>query len=198
MPPPRKTIAVVDDEVALRNALERLVRAAGYRCESFASAEEFLAVAAGLGAACLLADIHLGWHDGPGTRAASDGDRPQTAGADHVGIRRPAGRRAGAGDRRGIPAQARSSARVVRRASSTPLALRSPRAIGDVSRQPWSNPFRGGMGPWADPAARVPAPRSQNMPASAATVEPSSTPSRTWPLHLIRRETPACPGTGSW
>ena len=59
MPPPRQTIAVVDDETALRKCIERLVRIAGYRCESFASAEEFLAAAAGLGAACLLADVHM-------------------------------------------------------------------------------------------------------------------------------------------
>ena len=64
MPPPRKTIAVVDDEVSLRQCLERLVRVAGYRCESFASAEEFLAVAASLNAACLLSDVHLNGMNG--------------------------------------------------------------------------------------------------------------------------------------
>jgi FixJ family two-component response regulator len=59
MPPPRKTIAIVDDNTTLRHGLERYLRAAGYRCESFANAEDFLEVATGLGAACLLADVHL-------------------------------------------------------------------------------------------------------------------------------------------
>ena len=59
MPPPRKTIAVVDDEATLRQCLERLVKVAGYRCESFASAEEFLAAAVTSGAECLLADVHM-------------------------------------------------------------------------------------------------------------------------------------------
>lgn len=59
MPPPRKTIAIVDDEATVRQCVGRLVRVAGYRCESFASAEEFLAVAASLKAACLLVDVHM-------------------------------------------------------------------------------------------------------------------------------------------
>ena len=59
MPPPRQTIAIVDDEISLRQCLVRLVRVAGYRCESFASAEDFLAVAEHMGAACLLADVHM-------------------------------------------------------------------------------------------------------------------------------------------
>jgi FixJ family two-component response regulator len=59
MPPSRKTIAIVDDEARVRQCLERLVRVAGYRCQSFASAEEFLVAAAGLGPACLLVDVHM-------------------------------------------------------------------------------------------------------------------------------------------
>jgi FixJ family two-component response regulator len=59
MPPSRQTIAIVDDEAPLRQCIERLVLVAGYRCRSFASAEEFLAAAANLGAACLLADVHM-------------------------------------------------------------------------------------------------------------------------------------------
>jgi FixJ family two-component response regulator len=60
MPTPRKTIAIVDDDPAVLKAIERQLRAAGYRCATFASAEDFLALAASVGAACLLADIHLG------------------------------------------------------------------------------------------------------------------------------------------
>jgi FixJ family two-component response regulator len=60
MPPPRKTIAIVDDDFSVRQAIDRQLRAAGYRCESFASAEDFVAIAASVGAACLLTDIHLG------------------------------------------------------------------------------------------------------------------------------------------
>lgn len=60
MTPPRKTIAIVDDDFSVRQALARQLRAAGYRCESFASAEEFVSIAATVGAACLLTDIHLG------------------------------------------------------------------------------------------------------------------------------------------
>ena len=59
MPASRQTIAIVDDNTILRTGLVRYLRAAGYRCESFASAEDFLAVATSLGAACLLADVHL-------------------------------------------------------------------------------------------------------------------------------------------
>jgi len=60
MPTPRKTIAIVDDDASVRKALERQLCAAGYRCATFESAEEFLLVARILQPACLLADIHLG------------------------------------------------------------------------------------------------------------------------------------------
>jgi FixJ family two-component response regulator len=60
MPTARKTIAIVDDDASVRRALERQLCAAGYRCASFESAEEFLLVARVLQPDCLLADIHLG------------------------------------------------------------------------------------------------------------------------------------------
>src|SRR6185295_15538482 len=59
MPPERKLIAVIDDDATIRKSLERLLRASGYRCESFASAEEFLLVASVCRAACVVADIGL-------------------------------------------------------------------------------------------------------------------------------------------
>ena len=60
MPQTRRTIAIVEDDDSVRKALERHLRAAGYRCELFASAEGFLAVATTLRAHCVVADINLG------------------------------------------------------------------------------------------------------------------------------------------
>jgi FixJ family two-component response regulator len=39
----RNTVYVVDDEPSVRKALSRLLRSAGFKCEVFASADEFLA-----------------------------------------------------------------------------------------------------------------------------------------------------------
>lgn len=64
MPPKRQLVAVIDDDAAIRKALNRQIHAAGYRCHVFASAEEFLAVAALCGAACVVCDIHLGGMSG--------------------------------------------------------------------------------------------------------------------------------------
>jgi FixJ family two-component response regulator len=52
-------IAIVDDDPSVRRALHRLVRAAGYTVQSFASAHEFLDSLPGRRAACLVLDIHL-------------------------------------------------------------------------------------------------------------------------------------------
>src|SRR4051812_41831506 len=60
MPTTRKLIAVVDDEAAIRTALDRQLRAAGFRCELFRSAEDFLAIATELRADCIVSDIDLG------------------------------------------------------------------------------------------------------------------------------------------
>jgi FixJ family two-component response regulator len=59
MPPERRLIAVIDDDASFRKCLERLLRATGYRCESFASAEEFLLVASLSRATCVISDIGL-------------------------------------------------------------------------------------------------------------------------------------------
>jgi len=59
MPPERKFIAVVDDDAAIRKSLERVLRSAGYRCETFANAEELLLVVAVCRAACIVSDINL-------------------------------------------------------------------------------------------------------------------------------------------
>ena len=39
----QKTVAVVDDDASVRRGLERLLRSAGYRVETYASAREFFA-----------------------------------------------------------------------------------------------------------------------------------------------------------
>lgn len=52
-------IAVVDDDLSVRRALRRLVQAAGYAVETFASAQEFLDFAPSRGTACLILDIYL-------------------------------------------------------------------------------------------------------------------------------------------
>jgi len=59
MPPYRRFIAIVEDDTSVRKALERQIRAAGYRCEGFASAEDFLAVVATCKADSVISDINL-------------------------------------------------------------------------------------------------------------------------------------------
>lgn len=54
-----KFIAVIEDDESVRRALERQIRAAGYRCEGFPTAESFVAVAHGYRTACVVCDIHL-------------------------------------------------------------------------------------------------------------------------------------------
>ena len=52
-------IAIVDDDESVRRSLQRLVRAAGYAVEAFASANEFLAWLPRGRAACLVLDVHM-------------------------------------------------------------------------------------------------------------------------------------------
>ncbi len=53
------TVAVVDDDLSVRRGLERLLMAAGYRVETFASAREFLARAAAARPGCLVLDVSM-------------------------------------------------------------------------------------------------------------------------------------------
>ena len=55
----RQSIIVVEDDSAMSNAIQRLLRAAGFQSLSFASAEELLQTEAADSAACLVLDIHL-------------------------------------------------------------------------------------------------------------------------------------------
>ena len=52
-------IAIVDDDDSVRRSLLRVVRAAGYAAEGFASAREFLDWLPQGRAACLLLDVHM-------------------------------------------------------------------------------------------------------------------------------------------
>jgi FixJ family two-component response regulator len=53
------TIAIVDDDQAIREALEDLVQSCGYRSEVFTSAEHFLAFDNQAGIDCMLVDIKM-------------------------------------------------------------------------------------------------------------------------------------------
>ena len=54
-----RRIAIVDDEAALREAAKNLLKAEGYKAESFASAEEFLHSEFRDEVACLILDVGL-------------------------------------------------------------------------------------------------------------------------------------------
>jgi FixJ family two-component response regulator len=52
-------VVIVEDDDSSRQAFERMLNAAGFRVESFATAEMLLASEAAASAACLVLDIHL-------------------------------------------------------------------------------------------------------------------------------------------
>ena len=54
-----KTVFVVDDDPAVRDAVSVLVGSAGYRVETFASAEDFLSRRSGTERGCLIADVRM-------------------------------------------------------------------------------------------------------------------------------------------
>jgi FixJ family two-component response regulator len=51
---------VVDDDLSILRALQRLLRSGNYAVRTFASAEAFLASDCGSSAGCLVLDVHLG------------------------------------------------------------------------------------------------------------------------------------------
>src|SRR5712671_7399943 len=53
------TIAIVEDDAGVRNALEQLLRSAGFNALVFSSAEEFLHERRNDGVDCLIADVNL-------------------------------------------------------------------------------------------------------------------------------------------
>ena len=58
-PEPNAVIAIVDDDPSAREGLSSLLRSAGLRVETFASAQEFLAHSSGEAPSCLLLDLQL-------------------------------------------------------------------------------------------------------------------------------------------
>jgi len=59
MPEEQGAIVVVEDDYGSRQAFERMLNAAGFRAETFASAESLLESDAADRATCLVLDIHL-------------------------------------------------------------------------------------------------------------------------------------------
>lgn len=55
----KEIVFVVDDDVSIREALESLIRSAGFKVETFASAQEFLARSRADVPACLVLDVRL-------------------------------------------------------------------------------------------------------------------------------------------
>jgi FixJ family two-component response regulator len=55
----RRLIAIVDDDELFRRSIERLLKASGFRVETFESAEAFLQGGAVEGAACAVLDVKL-------------------------------------------------------------------------------------------------------------------------------------------
>jgi FixJ family two-component response regulator len=53
------TVFVVDDDPSVRRGLERLLRSAGYRAETFASAREFLERGDAEAGGCLVLDVRM-------------------------------------------------------------------------------------------------------------------------------------------
>src|SRR5580704_6176425 len=60
----KRNIAVIDDDVLMRQALEDCMESAGYMVEGFGSAEEFLESGSIRNAACLIVDVQLPGIDG--------------------------------------------------------------------------------------------------------------------------------------
>ena len=62
--PSASMVFVVDDDVSVRESLQLLIRSAGWRAETFASGEDFLAVPRATVPCCLLLDVSLPGPDG--------------------------------------------------------------------------------------------------------------------------------------
>jgi FixJ family two-component response regulator len=58
------TISIVDDDDALRNSLDDLIRSMGFRTQGFPSAEAFLSSNRASDTACLILDVRMPGMDG--------------------------------------------------------------------------------------------------------------------------------------
>ena len=67
---PRPLIAVLDDEESVRQAIERLLRAAGMTVECFAAGQDFLTSLQQHEPACLVLDLHMPGMNGFEVQAA--------------------------------------------------------------------------------------------------------------------------------
>jgi FixJ family two-component response regulator len=56
---PEAVIAIVDDDLSVREGLETLIRSAGWKAKTFASAQEFLARPRAEALSCLILDLQL-------------------------------------------------------------------------------------------------------------------------------------------
>jgi FixJ family two-component response regulator len=59
MPQTAPVIAVIDDDASVRRAVQRLLQAAGWTVETFATARAFLEAGERARPACLVLDVHL-------------------------------------------------------------------------------------------------------------------------------------------
>ena len=59
MSAPPATVFLVDDDASVRRRLSRLLRSFGFRAETFASAQEFLARVPSDGPSCALVDVRM-------------------------------------------------------------------------------------------------------------------------------------------
>jgi len=64
IPEEERLVAIVDDDVSVRQSARRLIRSLGYRAEAFGSAEEFLGSGQATTAACLILDVAMPRIDG--------------------------------------------------------------------------------------------------------------------------------------
>jgi len=64
MPSEKEMVAVVENDSTVGEAIARLLRAAGFRAQTFLSAESFLRQDFIRNSACLVVDIHLGGMSG--------------------------------------------------------------------------------------------------------------------------------------
>ena len=72
----QQLVVVVEDDVGMRRALQRLLLAAGYHAQSFESAEALLAADGARAAHCLVLDLQLPGVSGTELYAQLGGGRP--------------------------------------------------------------------------------------------------------------------------